>query len=917
MPLTQSSPSSTPPPVLSSSNDSLPQLFTSARSSPPLQPRTSGGHSGLSSQTRISRSNSNSGSIRLPSSRQSSLRHVIFPPGDSRNDDADAVNEVRSDMMVKWLYEQQLRKRYVSGDSAAEGVVLKKAPGWFTCWPPQMAALSCSLQAAVAQMNVCCAMTVNTPVVRAIINSLSRKVMNYLPLSDGRRVQILESMADLPKGGLHHFAAFIMDARVLVVWDDDPDKLLQRAHNLEARLVEIIWGSGKNFEDEGLRSEKTPSYEVEETDLTQLESGVPEGKRTIRLENAFLVGCTMTLCIVCLGLGLRSLIIEALVDGNWTRLFLMGLSPFYWFISLFFFQTLVGNVYRIFGPTAAIKSNSKYYSGRPPRRLNRKHHPLPHVTFQMPIYKEGLSAVIKPTVVSLKAAISTYEMQGGTANIFVNDDGMQLIPDQDAQLRRDFYDEHNIGWVARPAHRPTPNLGAGEKAFLRRGRFKKASNMNYALHISNRVEEKLATISRSAVWTQDDETGTYYQCLSGVLQEDEGRTWAEGGIRIGDYILLVDSDTRVPPDCLLDAVSEMEQSPELALIQFSSGVMNVTSSFFEKGLTWFTHLIYSAITFAVASGDSCPFVGHNAMLRWSAIQDAAAHTDVDGYEKYWSESHVSEDFDMALRLQVAGYVMRYASYSGDGFKEGVSLTVFDELARWEKYAYGCNELLFHPLRLWLTKGPLTPLFKRFLLSCIPLPSKLTILAYIGTYYAIAAAWAILLVNYFITGWYWGYFDKYYVDSFAIYISIVVVFTGLGNLTLAVLRFRLGQSSLLASLFENIKWIPMFTIFMGGISIHVAQAILSHFFEIEIAWGATAKEIEEVNFGQETIRILRRFKYTFLLCFACTAMILAGYFAFPTSWRIDTFASIFPLAMVVGSHFALPVLLNPALMMFTW
>lgn len=39
---------------------------------------------------------------------------------------------------------------------------------------------------------------------------------------------------------------------------------------------------------------------------------------------------------------------------------------------------------------------------------------------------------------------------------------------------------------------------------------------------------------------------------------------------------------------------------------------------------------------------------------------------------------------MALRLQNSGYVVRMAAYQGDGFKEGVSLTVYDELARWEK-----------------------------------------------------------------------------------------------------------------------------------------------------------------------------------------------------------------------------------------
>lgn len=69
--------------------------------------------------------------------------------------------------------------------------------------------------------------------------------------------------------------------------------------------------------------------------------------------------------------------------------------------------------------------NSKFYSGLAPRRI--KHAEVPHVTVQRPVYKEGFYCVIDPTIKSLKAAISTYEMQGGRANIFINDDGMQLI----------------------------------------------------------------------------------------------------------------------------------------------------------------------------------------------------------------------------------------------------------------------------------------------------------------------------------------------------------------------------------------------------------------------------------------------------------------------------------------------------------
>jgi hypothetical protein len=215
----------------------------------------------------------------------------------------------------------------------------------------------------------------------------------------------------------------------------------------------------------------------------------------------------------------------------------------------------------------------------------------------------------------------------------------------------------------------------------------------------------------------------------------------------------------------------------------------------SRSITFFTNLIYSGITFGVAHGDAPPFVGHNAILRWSAIQDAASYQDEDGYEKYWSESHVSEDFDMALRMQCAGYQLRFGAYTGTGFQEGVSLTVYDELARWEKYAFGCNELLFHPLKRWLYRGPFTPLFTKFLFSNIYLPRKLTILAYIGTYYALGASWIMTLANYFIIGWWAGHHDKYYLDSFGMLISVLAVFTALGNIALAVLRYRLKQKDL--------------------------------------------------------------------------------------------------------------------------
>jgi len=442
--------------------------------------------------------------------------------------------------------------------------------------------------------------------------------------------------------------------------------------------------------------------------------------------------------------------------------------------------------------------------------------------------------------------------------------------------------------------------------------------MNYALMISCSVEEKLERVARSPSWSQADEAEAYANCLWETLKEHEGRAWADGNIRMGDYIVLIDSDTRVPTDCLLDAVSEMEQSPEVGIMQFSSGVMQVVNTYFENGITFFTNLIYTAIRYTVANGDVAPFVGHNAILRWSAIQQVS-YFDEDGYEKFWSESHVSEDFDMSLRLQCNGYIIRLAAWAGDGFKEGVSLTVYDELARWEKYAYGCNELLFHPIRTWLWRGPFTPLFRRFVFSNIRLTSKITVISYIGTYYAIGAAWILTLVNYFAVGWYNGYLDKYYIDSWKVWFSIVIVFNGLGNLSLAVMRHRVREKDFLPALGENLKWVFMLAIFLGGLSLHVSQALLAHMFEIDMTWGSTSKEAEQSNFFIEVPKIMKKFKgsLAFGLLSVIGMIVLAKGSFVPLDWRIVDFVAILPLATITISIILLPLALNPALMTFTF
>ncbi|GFP57349.1 hypothetical protein ACSS6W_010370 [Trichoderma asperelloides] len=811
------------------------------------------------------------------------------------------LDDIKHEVMVNYLYQQQCSQLWVSdGSGEIEGVLLRKARGHYMACPAQLASSPFAL--ACAALNVQCAMTVNSRVIKTFLQWSPDAV--DVPLMNGLRVQILPTIDDLPRARKYQFAAFVASEGLLVVWDDDALHLVARAKAIESELMELVWKAGNPDEEENDEKRGPAAAEIEIDE----ESGeiIPE-KRPIHLQNTVLVSLTLALVTVSLGAAWRQLAIEVSVDSTYIRLALVALAPVQVFFTLFFAQVIIGCLAQIFGPIRQLTINSKFYSARPPPRLQSAI--LPHVTIQCPVYKEGLQGVIMPTVKSIKQAMSTYELQGGSANMFINDDGLQLISEEDRQARIEFYADNSIGWVARPKH--------GENGFTRKGKFKKASNMNFALMISCKVEEKLQAIERPPEWSQNDEAMAYEEALKEVLEAD-GRAWADGNIRMGDYILLIDSDTRVPADCLLDAVSEMEQSPDVGIMQFSSGVMQVVHTYFENGITFFTNLIYSAIRYTVSNGDVAPFVGHNAILRWTAIQQVA-YQDEDGYDKFWSESHVSEDFDMSLRLQVNGYIIRLAAWAGEGFKEGVSLTVYDELARWEKYAYGCNELLFHPIRTWLWRGPFTPLFRRFLFSNIRFTSKVTVISYIGTYYAIGAAWILTAVNYFVMGWFNGYLDKYYVDSWQVWFSIIIVFNGLGNIALAVMRYRVGERGLLYALFENFMWTLMLAIFLGGLSLHVSQALLAHMFEINMTWGATSKEAEFSNFFIEVPKVLKKFKFSmiFSLVFIVGMIILAQAPFVPYDWQIKDFVAILPMATVAASHFLLPLALNPALMTFSW
>ncbi|KAF2032045.1 hypothetical protein EK21DRAFT_61793 [Setomelanomma holmii] len=842
----------------------------------------------------------------------------------------DEVSRFRA--IIKHLHAKACSMRWIRGDGVSEGVLIRKGADEYVTEPQSVDA---DLLAAVRKINPGVAMTMSTDGTQAIFDVLEPEETE-LVFQNGSQIQIFQSMAEIAEATVirkFQYAALVRKERVLLVWHDDLGDILSQATAVESRILALVWGTSKspfgNWEGHSINASK-PASTVESSDTKSqmvqiavdeviedpesLDKAPKESlARPLFFTSAAYVGLAVLsiLCLV-LGLGGRALIMQTMIDHFYPRLALILIMPVWTALGLYFAIVVWGNIFETIGPITGITSNSRFHSAIKPdlgqaRALGFQ---PTCITIQMPIYTESLEGVVKPTVASLQAAISYYESRGGTARIFINDDGMALRSEEENAVFLEFYKNNNIGWVARPKH--------NYEGFLRRGKFKKASNMNFALNVSNRVEDALqALVNEAGEVTADEEHALYQQALDAVVKND-ARVKAGGNIRMGELILIVDSDTIVPKDCLMYGAAEMFLSPEVAIVQHATGVMQVSWDYFENGITYFTNLVYTAIRFSAGSGEVAPFVGHNAFLRWQAMQ-SVAYPPEDGsdYHCFWSESHVSEDFDMALRLQIGGNVVRLASYHGDGFKEGVSLSIFDELDRWEKYAYGCNELVFNPIHTWLWRGPLTKLFRTFLWSKIQLSSKISICGYIFSYYALGSAVPLGFMNYFLVGWFNGSLDKFYIQSWDVFIVLVIVFNVMSNLCFAVLRYRVGEAGLMQALIENIKWTPFFIFFFGGVSFHILMAICAHMFNINMSWGATAKEKENSNFFQEIPKIWKRFKWMYMLMFASVgAMIYLGAFA-PRGWNISGLTSVLPWSVIVSMHCLLPIALNPSLMIFNY
>ena len=114
-----------------------------------------------------------------------------------------------------------------------------------------------------------------------------------VPLRDNSRIQILETIADLPRARKHQYAAFVRDDCSLLVWADSASRVIDDAMDIEKKIIELIWDDG----DAVGRYEKVIE---DDDDEFELETGYTPPKRGRVLLQPLLVGGVYILFVLIL-----------------------------------------------------------------------------------------------------------------------------------------------------------------------------------------------------------------------------------------------------------------------------------------------------------------------------------------------------------------------------------------------------------------------------------------------------------------------------------------------------------------------------------------------------------------------------------------------------------------------------------------
>jgi len=547
-----------------------------------------------------------------------------------------------------------------------------------------------------------------------------------------------------------------------------------------------------------------------------------------------------------------------------------------------------------------LHTRSKYFSPCPETDPLRYLDPpyLPPVVIQIPVYDEPFEDVIVATIEHSLKALQYYKNKGGSGNVLVCDDGYAVISETFRQNRFTWYKAHDdcVAFIARPK---TP----------RPGKFKKASNMNYSLSISKFFRFLL-------------QLNMVHECWDLLKSREIGvEGWGNVSIQDDAIILLLDADTVVPEEIIYQTIITEFSNSEVGYVQhFMKALSEQNTSLWLRMISDATEKIYKyGIAYGTAMGDMVPIVGHNVFIRFSALEqianvqkidcmncDDASSTDTPRTQithyKYWSTDTVSEDFDVFIRFADKGVQGVYANYYNVPlFEEGISLTYIDELKKYTKFCYGAFEMMYNPIRYWFTKGIFNRLFIQLLASPkIPTHSKLSIIYYMVTYHALAAAWFWLIVESVMVIKARYLYEMYFINCVDITVICIVSFVGLPTLGETLVSYRhKGFCEAVNTFSLQLGWVLPMSILIVSSMCHMSFSAIVYFLDMRIGWCATVKG----NNKQTLLDVLQYFWKTYL----CVVMLLTTFLYFGSTQL--TFADQWGAVWVAGCTLMAPILFH--------
>lgn len=606
-------------------------------------------------------------------------------------------------------------------------------------------------------------------------------------------------------------------------------------------------------------------------------------------------------CWICYQFLYHIIYIECYQYHHYFSLFWILSIPLGFLFLLYPLNLFVSGIFYLFGPFDFIQQNSIYYVNSSEFTNHSPIKDVQYVTIHIPVYLETFVSTIKGTIQSAINCRDYYEMNPQyciIVNILVSDDGLMVLYEKNKldlyYERIRYYELNNIGYVARPVYN-------------RIGRFKKASNMNFTYQVFFTMHKIIRLNSDISI--------NPLQFILQLYKKYGIVIRANDLIYIGDFILLIDSDTRIPSNCLHETLSIFSMETKLAYSQhLIYPIITDINNQWEQFIAHFTQLIYErAIPLATAGGDCCPLVGHCAILR---VQCLLCLLSIQ-HKNIWSELYVSEDFKLFMDLHGLGFYGKYITFTNqtnclmNNFMEGITYQYIDELMKMKKYMYGACEILIYPIGKWWKCGIIhSNIYQYFYLKSIHLSAKLNLLAYLMTYMSIMFALPVSLMNIFLYQYYEGIMNLNSIKPLYIIAQVIFLFTFYATITNTTIVSRIEQIDCINYLWKNIYMLPYYTLFFGSLSYHFVKIFIHYLIQTaNIQWGATNKdktqnELKNTNWQRAITIIYELYDMYIFFMIILVLLFLNIYYQY-----IFHYNAIIPIWIITILHLVSPIYLT--------